>query len=44
MPTPPPPMWGEVIEEDLYDNTQAFYDHERAQSEYYKRQAKMKGA
>lgn len=28
--TPPPPMWGEVLEEDLYDHSQPFYDHEKA--------------
>ena len=26
--TPPPPMWGEVLEEDLYDDSIPFYDHE----------------
>ena len=31
--TPPPPMWGEVLEEDLYDNNTPFYDHELAQME-----------
>ena len=30
MKTPPPPMWGEVIEEDLYDNSVPFYDHDKA--------------
>ena len=30
MKTPPPPMWGDVIEEDYYDETQPFYDHEQA--------------
>ena len=25
--TAPPPMWGAVIEEDLYDKTQPFYQH-----------------
>ena len=24
--TPPPPMWGEVLEEDLYDPNTPFYD------------------
>lgn len=28
--TPPPPMWGEVLEEDLYDDSQPFYDHDLA--------------
>jgi hypothetical protein len=25
--TPPPPLWGEVLEEENYDPTQEFYDH-----------------
>ena len=25
--TPPPPMWGAVMEEDLYDHSQPFYTH-----------------
>ena len=25
--TPPPPLWGTVIEEDLYDKNQPFYSH-----------------
>jgi hypothetical protein len=29
MKTPPPPMWGDVIEEDYYDETTPFYDHEQ---------------
>ena len=41
MPTPPPPMWGEVLEEDLYDTSQPFYDHARARSEYQKRVSKI---
>jgi hypothetical protein len=28
--TPPPPIWGEVLEEDFYDDSQPFYDHELA--------------
>lgn len=28
--TPPPPMWGEVLEEDLYDPNTPFYEHENA--------------
>ena len=27
--TPPPPMWGEVLDEDLYDDSIPFYDHEQ---------------
>jgi|APSaa5957512535_1039671.scaffolds.fasta_scaffold132439_1 hypothetical protein len=30
MKTPPPPMWGEVLEEDLYDNNTPFYNHDEA--------------
>jgi hypothetical protein len=30
MKTPPPPMWGDVLEEDLYDHSTPFYDHEKA--------------
>jgi len=26
--TPPPPMWGDVLEEDLYDPNTPFYDEE----------------
>ena len=33
MKTPPPPMWGDVLEEDLYDDSTPFYDHEKAISE-----------
>ena len=25
MQTPPPPMWGDVLEEELYDPSQPFY-------------------
>ena len=28
--TPPPPMWGDILEEDLYDMSTPFYDHELA--------------
>ena len=28
--TPPPPLWGQVIEEDLYDMNQPFYDGKKA--------------
>ena len=28
--TPPPPMWGTILEEDLYDHSQPFYDKEKA--------------
>jgi hypothetical protein len=39
--TPPPPMWGEVLEEDLYDDTQLFYDHNAAVQSLQKQQFKM---
>jgi len=35
--TPPPPLWGEEIEEDYYDPTEEFYDHEKAEEEAKKR-------
>lgn len=28
--TPPPPLWGTVIEEDQYDMNQPFYDGKKA--------------
>ena len=31
--TPPPPMFGEDIEEDFYDDSEDFYNHERAMEE-----------
>jgi hypothetical protein len=31
--TPPPPMWGEILEEDLYDSNTPFYDDELAMKE-----------
>ena len=34
MKTPPPPMWGEVLEEDLYDDSEPFYDHELHRREF----------
>lgn len=40
--TPPPPMWGEVLEEDLYDDSVPFYDHELHMKE--KRARKVKEA
>ena len=30
MPTPPPPMWGTLLEEDGYDASEPFYDHQKA--------------
>ena len=31
--TPPPPMFGEEIEEDFYDPSEDFYNHEKAVEE-----------
>jgi hypothetical protein len=39
--TPPPPMWGEVLEEDLYDHSQPFYDHGKVIHDYDARRHKM---
>mmetsp|Transcript_8880 Transcript_8880/g.15071 ORF Transcript_8880/g.15071 Transcript_8880/m.15071 type:complete len:307 (+) Transcript_8880:141-1061(+) len=39
--TPPPPMWGEVLEEDLYDDSQPFYDDDEAMTEFYQRKRKL---
>ena len=30
MKTPPPPMWGAILEEDFYDPSEAFYNHTAA--------------
>ncbi len=35
--TPPPPLWGTVIEEDQYDMSQPFYDGKRAAEQELKR-------
>ena len=35
--TPPPPLWGEVLEEENYDPNEAFYDQERAEAEMLRR-------
>jgi hypothetical protein len=35
--TPPPPFWGEDIEEDYFDPEEEFYDHEKAEDERQKR-------
>ena len=39
--TPPPPMWGDVLEEDLYDDNTPFYDHDEAMVEMRARKSKM---
>lgn len=33
MKTPPPPIWGEPVEEDFFDPNEEFYDHEKAISQ-----------
>ena len=35
--TPPPPLWGEVLEEENYDPSEEFYDHEKAERERKRR-------
>jgi len=35
--TPPPPLWGEVLEEEGYDPSEEFYDHDRAEREQKRR-------
>lgn len=35
-------MWGEVLEEDLYDNSQPFYNHDEAVKELEKRKARIR--
>ena len=30
MKTPPPPMWGDPVEEDDFDPNEEFYNHEQA--------------
>lgn len=44
MKTPPPPMWGEDIEEDDFDPNDEFYDHDKAirEQERRKRSRKLK--
>lgn len=39
MKTPPPPMWGTVLEEDNYDASEDFYNHGRAMNELEKKRA-----
>ena len=28
--TPPPPLWGEILEEENYDSSEEFYNHDKA--------------
>ena len=37
MPTPPPPLWGTLLEEDNYDASEPFYNHEKARAEMSRR-------
>jgi hypothetical protein len=39
--TPPPPMWGEEIEEDYFDPDEDFYNHDEAMKEQVKRKHKF---
>lgn len=46
--TPPPPLWGEVLEEENYDPNEEFYDDQRAKQEMrirneLKKQAEQEG-
>ena len=40
MKTPPPPIWGETLEEDDFDTNAKFYDHEIAMQTMKDRRAK----
>ncbi len=35
--TPPPPLWGEILEEENYDPSEDFYDHDKAEAERRRR-------
>ena len=37
MKTPPPPIWGTVLEEDNWDASEDFYNHEKAMKALKKR-------
>lgn len=39
MKTPPPPIWGETLEEDNYDNSEDFYNHDKAMQLLQKKKA-----
>lgn len=39
--TPPPPLFGEVLEEDLYDDSIPFYDHDDAMAQTRKRKIRL---
>ena len=40
MKTPPPPIWGETLEEDDYDTNEKFYDHKEAMQKLKERREK----
>ena len=40
MKTPPPPIWGETLEEDDYDENSKFYDHSEAMEQFKERKLK----
>ena len=40
--TPPPPKWGEPIEEDYWDPNEEFYNHEKAREEMSRRKKSNK--
>jgi hypothetical protein len=35
--TPPPPLWGEILEEENYDPNEDFYNHDKASLELRRR-------
>jgi hypothetical protein len=35
--TPPPPLWGEILEEENYDPNEEFYNHDKAEREMKRR-------
>ena len=37
MPTPPPPLWGTLLEEENYDPREDFYNHQKAEAEMARR-------
>lgn len=39
MKTPPPPIWGETLEEDNYDDSEDFYNHQVAMKALQKKKA-----
>ena len=37
MKTPPPPLWGTILEEDNFDENEDFYNHDEAMKQLKKR-------